>query len=162
MLQSKALETIVGAFIAVGMGALLVLAMRVSNLNLGDFGDDKVYQVRAQFENVGGLKVRAPVKMAGVTVGRVAAIEFNNTTYEAVTVLSIDKHYNRIPTDTLANIYTAGLLGEQYISLAPGGEETFLKHGDEITLTQSAVVLEQIISQFLYSRTAEGDKEEGG
>jgi len=158
MLQSKALETIVGAFIAVGMGALLVLAMKVSNLNLGDFGNDKVYQVKARFENVGALKVRAPVKMAGVTVGRVAAIELNNKTYEAIAVLSIDNHYNRIPTDTLANIYTAGLLGEQYISLAPGGEETFLKNGDEITLTQSAVVLEQLISQFLYSKPVEGDK----
>ncbi len=164
MLHSKALETIVGMFIAIGMGALLVLAMKVSNLSLADFGDEKAYQIRAKFDNIGGLRVRAPVKMAGVTIGRVAAVEFNDKSYEAVAVLAIDKRYKRIPTDTTANIYTAGLLGEQYVSLEPGGEETFLKNGDEITLTQSAVVLEQVIGQFLYSRASEegGKGDKGG
>lgn len=161
MLHSKALETIVGVFVAIGVGALLVLAMKVSNLSLTDLRDGKVYQVRARFDNIGGLKVRAPVKMAGVTVGRVAAIGYNNKTYEAVVVLAIDKRYNRIPTDTTAKIYTAGLLGEQYVSLEVGGEETFLKNGGEILLTQSAVVLEQVIGQFLYGRAAEGEDKGG-
>ena len=158
MLHPKALEIIVGVFVAIGMGALLVLAMKVSNLSLADLGDGKVYQIRARFDDVGGLRVRAPVKMAGVTIGRVAAIGFNDKTYEAVVVLSIDKRYHRIPIDTTAKIYTAGLLGEQYVSLEPGGEETFLKHGGEITVTQSAVALEQVISQFLYGKASEGDK----
>jgi phospholipid/cholesterol/gamma-HCH transport system substrate-binding protein len=158
MLHSRALETIVGAFIAMGLGALLVLAMRVSNLSIDSLVMDKGYYVRAKFDNIGGLKVRAPVKMSGVTVGRVAAIEFDNKTYEAVTVLNIDKRYNKIPADTTASIYTAGLLGEQYVSLGPGGDETFLKDGDQITLTQSAVVFEQVIGQFLYERAAEGSE----
>jgi len=160
MLQSKTIETVVGLFVAIGLGALLVLAMRVSNLNLADFGNENGYEIRAKFDNIGGLKVRSPVKMAGVTVGRVAAIDIAKDTYEAIATLKIDKRYNQIPADTAANIYTAGLLGEQYVSLEPGGDENFLKAGDEITLTQSAVVLEQIIGQFLFEKAAEGD--EGG
>lgn len=157
MYQSKTVETLVGFFVLVGLGALLVLALRISNLSelslLGDAG----YQVRAKFENVGGLKVRAPVKMGGVVIGRVSEIGLDPNTYEAVTFLTIEDRFNKIPEDTTANIYTAGLLGEQYISLGPGGEETFLKEGDEITLTQSAVVLERVLGQFLY-REASGDE----
>jgi phospholipid/cholesterol/gamma-HCH transport system substrate-binding protein len=160
MLHTKTGETLVGAFIALGLGALLVLALRVSNLNLSTLGGDKGYDLRAKFENIGGLKVRSPVKMAGVTVGRVATVDIDPQSFEAIAVLHIAPRYNRIPSDTSAKIYTAGLLGEQYISLEPGGDETFLKGGDQITLTQSAVVLEQVIGQFLYSKAAGGSVKE--
>jgi phospholipid/cholesterol/gamma-HCH transport system substrate-binding protein len=156
MLQSKAVETTVGAFVAMGLAALFVLAMRVSNLSFASLGDDAYYEVRAEFENIGGLKVRSPVKMAGVTIGRVAAIEFDSNTYNAVVVMRIDKQYSRIPADSGANIYTAGLLGEQYIGLSPGGSEAFMAPGAVITQTQSAVVLEQLIGQFFYNKAAEG------
>lgn len=154
MYQSKLIETIVGLFVLLGLGALLVLALQVSNLNsLGILGKTG-YQIEAKFENVGGLKVRAPVKMGGVTVGRVSGIGYDDTSYEAVATMTIGQQYSKIPLDTAANIYTAGLLGEQYVSLDPGGEEDFLKEGDEITLTQSAVVLEQVIGQLLFSKAA--------
>ncbi len=155
MLQSRTVETVVGLFIALGMAALVLLAMKISNI--GDYASDAGYIIRAKFDNIGGLKVRAPVKMAGVKVGRVAEIAFDDVAYEAVAVLRIDPQYNKIPLDTSANIYTAGLLGEQYVSLSAGGEEEYLRDGDEITVTQSAVVLEQIIGQFLYDK-ASGDK----
>jgi phospholipid/cholesterol/gamma-HCH transport system substrate-binding protein len=157
MHHSKTVETLVGLFIMVGLSALLVLALRVSNLGELSLLGDKGYRVLAKFENIGGLKIRAPVKMGGVVIGRIAAIGLDPNTYEAVAILSIEKKYNRLPEDTTANIYTAGLLGEQYVSLEPGGEESFLKEGDEITLTQSAVVLEQVLGQFLYSK-ASGDQ----
>ena len=156
MMHSKWIETTVGAFVALGMGALLVLTLRISNLSLASYGADSNYEIRANFDNIGGLKVRSPVKMAGVTVGRVNAIELDPKTYTAVAVLQIEKQFNQIPTDTGANVYTAGLLGEQYISLEPGGSEEFLKGGDVITDTQSAVVFEQVLGQFLYGKAAEG------
>jgi len=155
MMHSKWIETMVGAFVALGLGSLLVLTMRISNLSLASFGADSSYEIRAMFDNIGGLKVRSPVKMAGVTLGRVNAIDFDSKSYTAVAVLQIDKQFNRIPADTGANVYTAGLLGEQYISLEPGGSEEFLKGGDVITDTQSAVVFEQVIGQFLYGKAAE-------
>lgn len=155
MLQSRTVEILVGAFVAVGLGALLVLAMQVSNLSM--LGNSDGYVIKARFHNIGGLKVRSPVKMAGVTIGRVTEIGFDPDTYEAVATLNIERRFDRIPSDTTANIYTAGLLGEQYISLDPGGDDLFLQAGDEIMLTQSAVVLEQIIGQFLYSKAAGDD-----
>jgi len=156
MLHSKILETIVGLFIAIGLGALLVLALKVSNLSTLT-GDGDTYTIIAHFDNIGGLKVRSPVKMAGVRIGQVAAIDFDDETYEAVARLAILKKYDKIPTDTSASIYTSGLLGEQYVSLEPGGEEDYLKDGDAIKLSQSAVVLEKVIGQFLYDKAA-GDK----
>jgi phospholipid/cholesterol/gamma-HCH transport system substrate-binding protein len=159
MLQSRAAEGIVGAFIAVGLGALLVLALQVSNLTLASLDGDAGYEIRAQFDNIGGLKVRSPVKMAGVTVGRVKAIELDRSTLTAVAVMRIGSEYNAIPADTIANIYTAGLLGEQYVGLEPGGSDETLKAGDVITQTQSAVVLEQMIGRLLYSKAA-GEEEE--
>ena len=108
-----------------------------------------------KFDNIGGLKVRSPVKMAGVQIGRVAGIKLDSRTYQADVTLEIDRKYNKIPTDTSAKIYTAGLLGEQYISLEAGGDDEYLKQGGEITLVSNAVVLEQVISQFLYSKAAE-------
>ncbi len=162
MFHSKLIETVVGLFVAMGLGALFLLTMQVSNLNLMTLGKEEGYEVRAKFENIGGLKVRAPVKMAGVLIGRVSDIEFDDKTYEAIAVMRINPRYDKIPADTTADIYTAGLLGEQYISLNPGGEETFLKDGDAITLTQSAVVLEQLIGQLLYEKAAGDDREGGG
>ena len=142
----------VGVFVALGVAALLGLAMKVGNLTTANIGE--TYTVTANFENIGGLKPRAPVKSAGVVVGRVANITFDSATYEAVVSLSIDKRYP-FPKDTFANIYTAGLLGEQYIGLEAGGDEVQLANGDKITQTQDAVVLEKMISQFLYSKASE-------
>lgn len=153
-MYSKTVEIGVGVFVAMGLAALLMLAMKVSNLAELTAADG--YKVTARFDNIGGLKVRAPVTMSGVRVGRVTQIDFDDSTYEAVVRFSIDPRYMRIPLDTSASIYTAGLLGEQYIGLEAGGDEKFLADGDEITLTQSAIVLEQVIGQFLYSKAAEG------
>lgn len=142
----------VGIFVTLGVAALLGLAMKVGNLTTNTIGE--TYTVTANFENIGGLKPRAPVKSAGVVVGRVADITFDPATYEAVVSLTIDKRYP-FPKDTFANIYTAGLLGEQYIGLEAGGDETNLANGDKITQTQDAVVLEKMISQFLYNKASE-------
>lgn len=154
MIQSKQTEILVGLFVAAGLAALFMLAMKVSNL--GDFTDEKGYQVTANFQNIGGLKPRSPVSMAGVRVGRVADIKLDPETYDAVVTLNIHSQYDNIPLDSSASIYTAGLLGEQYIGLEAGADDFYLADGDEITLTQPAVVLEQIIGQFLYSK-AEGE-----
>lgn len=142
----------VGIFVALGVAALFGLAMKVGNLTSSDVGD--TYEVNAAFDNVGGLKPRAPIKSAGVVVGRVGDISFDTTTYEAVVKLNIDKRFD-FPADTFANIYTAGLLGEQYIGLEAGGDEILLKDGDKIAYTQDAVVLEKMISQFLYNKASE-------
>lgn len=152
MLQSKFIETVVGVFIAIGLAALLMLSMKVSNLS--SLASEDGYVIKARFLNIGGLKVRSPVKMAGVVIGRVTDIYIDEKTYDAVAELTIDDDFNNIPEDTSANIYTAGLLGEQYISLAPGGEETYLEAGGVIKITSDAVVLEQLIGQFLYSKAA--------
>ncbi len=148
----------VGVFVALGVAALLGLAMKVGNLTSSKIGD--TYAVTAAFENIGGLKQNAPVKSAGVVVGRVADIKFDSKAYEAVVTIKIDKRYE-FPKDTFANIYTAGLLGEQYIGLEAGGDEDVLKNGDKITQTQDAVVLEKMISQFLYSKASETKSDEG-
>ena len=155
MLESKTVETIVGVFVALGLVALFILAMKVSDLS--SLGGEDGYEITARFLNIGGLKVRSPVKMAGVVVGRVKDIRLDEQTYEAVATLSVASEFDNIPSDTSASIYTAGLLGEQYVYLEPGGEDTFLKDGDRITLTQSAVVLEQLIGQFLYQKAAGDD-----
>lgn len=154
MIQSKQTEILVGLFVAAGLAALFMLAMKVSNL--GDFTEEKGYQVTANFQNIGGLKPRSPVSMAGVRVGRVADIKLDPETYDAVVTLNIYSQYDNIPLDSSASIFTAGLLGEQYIGLQAGADDFYLADGDEITLTQPAVVLEQIIGQFLYSK-AEGE-----
>jgi phospholipid/cholesterol/gamma-HCH transport system substrate-binding protein len=143
----------VGIFVAAGLGALLFLALKVGNL--ASFSTAETYRVEAKFGNIGGLKVRAPVKSAGVVVGRVAEIRFDNETYEAVATLTLDAAY-QFPRDTSAKILTSGLLGEQYIGLEAGGNPQMLKDGDRMRLTQSAVVLENLISQFLFNKAAEG------
>ena len=148
------IEILVGAFMAAGFIALFFLAMKVSNLN-ADVGGEG-YRISARFENVGSLKVRAPVAMAGVRVGRVEAIDFDKNRYEAVVTLRIDPRFDTIPDDTIASIFTSGLLGEQYIGLAPGGSEDYLADGGSLTQTQSALVLEQMIGQFLFKKAEEG------
>lgn len=151
-MERTTIDLWVGVFVALGVAALLGLAMKVGNLTTTDIGE--TYTVSANFENIGGLKPRAPIKSAGVVVGRVADITFDPATYEAVVSLNIDKRYS-FPKDTFANIYTAGLLGEQYLGLEAGGDEENLANGDKIQHTQDAVVLEKMISQFLYSKASE-------
>jgi len=142
----------VGLFVAIGFGAGLFLALKVGNL--ASFSTAPTYQVQAKFANIGGLKVRAPIKSAGVVVGRVVGVGFDNESFEAVVTMSLQKSY-AFPKDTSAKILTSGLLGEQYIGLEAGGDTVTLKDGDRLRLTQSAVVLENLISQFLFSKAAE-------
>ena len=152
-MNSRVVEIMVGVFMALFFAALFMLAMRVSNLNSLSGGDG--YTVTARFENIGGLKVRSPVSAGGVKIGQVSDISYDSETFQANVVLTINEAYSSFPLDTSASIYTAGLLGEQYIGLDPGAEEDFLQDGDEITLTQSAVVLEKLISQFLFSKSGQ-------
>ena len=154
MNRLRTLEILVGAFMAAGFLALFFLAMEVSNLS-ADVGGEG-YRLQARFENVGSLKVRAPVTIAGVRVGRVEAIDFDQKRFEALVTLRIDPRYQQIPEDTIASIFTAGLLGEQYISLSPGGSEVNLVDGGLLEQTQSALVLEQMIGQFLFKKAEEG------
>ena len=149
MQHSKILDLLVGLFVASGLGALFFLAMQVSNL--GSFIEKEGYLIIARFENSGSLKIKSPVSMAGVRIGRVSAINFDKETYEAVVEMRIASQYNTLPDDTSASILTAGLLGEQYVGLLPGGAEEYLQNGDSLDITQSALVLEEIISQFLFS-----------
>ncbi len=143
----------VGFFVLIGFAALLFLALRVGNVSSANFAE--TYQLTAKFDNIGGLKVRGPVKSAGVVVGRVTEIGFDSESYEAVVTMKIDSRF-RFPKDTFASILTAGLLGEQYIGLDAGGDEKMLKSGDTFAKTQSAVVLEKLISQFMFSKASEG------
>jgi len=141
-----------GAFVAAGFAALLVLALKVGNL--GAERANQTYRVDARFDNIGGLKVRAPVRSAGVLVGRVAEIHFDNKRFQADVTLALDKRYT-FPKDTSASILTSGLLGENYVGLDAGGDDKNLAAGDRITITQSAVVLERLIGQFLFSKAQE-------
>ena len=136
-----------------GFGALFVLAMKVSNI--AAFQSANGYEVVARFQNIGGLTERAPVTLGGVQIGRVKSIELDQQTFQARVVLAIRDDYNNLPEDTSASILTSGLLGEQYVGLEPGGMEATLSDGDEIMLTQSALVLEKIVSQFLYRTASE-------
>ena len=151
-MERSVLDLWVGLFVCAGIGALLVLALKVGNMS--GFSVADTYQVYAEFDNIGGLKPRAPVKSAGVVVGRVADVSFDNETFRARVTLHIDKRY-KFPKDSSASILTAGLLGEQYIGMDGGGDDHLLKDGDRLIITQSAVVLEKIIGQFLYGKAAE-------
>lgn len=151
-MERTTLDLWVGAFVVAGIGALMVLAMKVGNLSTYNVSES--YQLQAYFSNIGGLKPKASIKSAGVLVGRVTEISLDSERYEARVTMSIDKRY-QFPKDTFANILTSGLLGEQYIGLAPGGEEEMLKSGEVIKKTQSAVVLEDLIGKFLYSKAEE-------
>ena len=158
-MQLKQLELTVGGFVAAGLVALFMLAMKVSNF--ADYSGNNTYSLSARFENIGGLKPKAPVTAAGVAVGRVASIVYDKETFEAIVTLNIDNQFDGFPEDTSASIRTSGLLGEQYIGLEPGGSMDMLEEGDEFMLTQSAMVWEKLISQFLYKDSvSESDGEE--
>jgi phospholipid/cholesterol/gamma-HCH transport system substrate-binding protein len=151
-MNKRGTETLVGLFVLLGMLGLLFLALKAANL--GSFGGGDGYALTAKFDNIGSLKVRAPVRSAGVTVGRVSSITLDPKTYQGVVRLEIDKSV-QFPKDSSARILTAGLLGDQYIGLEPGGDEKNLASGDVIGQTQSAVVLESLISQFLFNKAAD-------
>ena len=153
-MDRKVLDLWVGIFVAAGLAALLVLALKVSNAST-TFNTGDSYTVIAEFDNIGGLKPRAPVKSAGVLVGRVESIGFDNQKFVARVELRLDRRYE-FPVDTSASILTSGLLGEQNIALDGGADDQVLKEGDRLKLTQSAVVLERLIGQFLYGKAAEG------
>ncbi|MEE4377324.1 MAG: outer membrane lipid asymmetry maintenance protein MlaD [Candidatus Competibacteraceae bacterium] len=152
MSTTKTLELTVGLFAVLGLAAFFMLAMQVSNIR--DLGDHQGYVVNAHFDNIGGLKVRAPVTLAGVRIGRVVGINIDKQTYEAVVSLSVDSNY-RLPTDSSASILTSGLLGEQYIGLEPGGMDDYLQAGDRIKLTQSALVLEKLVGRLFTSMASD-------
>ena len=154
-MERTVMDLWVGIFVVAGAAALVMLAMKVGNL--GTYNVSETYQVHAYFSNIGGLKPKASIKSAGVLVGRVTDITLDTERYEAKVVMSLDKRY-QFPKDTFANILTSGLLGEQYIGLIPGGDEEVLKNGEQLKMTQSAVVLEDLIGKFLYSKADEPAK----
>ena len=159
-MNRKLLDVWVGLFVIAGFAAVLGLALKAGNLASFNFSD--TYQVLAKFDNIGGLKARAPVKSAGVVVGRVSKIGFDDQTYEAVVTLAMEQRYS-FPKDTSAKILTSGLLGEQYIGLSAGGDTAKLAEGGKIKSTSSAMVLEDLIGQFIYGKAADGgSKGDGG
>lgn len=151
-MKKTALDFWVGLFVVVGFLAVLFLALKVGNMSSISF--QSTYPVKMKFDNIGGLKPRAAVKSAGVVVGRVGSIGFDTNTYQALVTIDVNKQYS-FPKDSSAKILTSGLLGEQYIGLEPGGDSEMLKAGDTIAMTQSAIVLENLIGQFLYSKAAD-------
>ncbi len=152
-------DVLVGLFVLLGLAAILFLALKAGNMTSLSSGE--TLRVKARFDNIGGLKARAPVKAAGVVVGRVSEIGFNKETFQAEVTLELDKRYP-FPKDSSAKILTSGLLGEQYVGLEAGGDTRNLADADSIKMTQSAVVLENLISQFLYSKAADGGKDKEG
>jgi len=152
-MDRKTIDLWVGLFLLLGFVALLFLAFKVGNLGAERSGS--TYTVEARFENIGGLKLKAPVKSAGVLVGRVTDIKLDPQRFQAVATLSLDKRFE-FPKDTSASILTSGLLGEVYIGLDAGGDDKRLAQGDRISITQSAVVLERLIGQFMFGKAAEG------
>lgn len=153
MQHSKTQDTLVGLFVAIGIAALFYMALQISNL--GSYGNGDSFTVSARFQNSGGLKVKSPVSVAGVKVGRVSSITLDKESHEAIVEMQIDAQYNNLPDDSSASIYTAGLLGEQYISLDPGASDDYLKNKSSIDITSSAIVLEEMIGKFMMNK-AEG------
>lgn len=148
----RSIEIMVGAFVLLGIVGVLFLALKAANL--GNFSSGDTYTLTAKFDNIGGLKVHAPVRSAGVTVGRVASITLDSKTFQGVVRLDMQREV-QFPNDSSARILTAGLLGDQYIGLEPGAQEKYFAAGDTISQTQSAIVLESLISQFLFSKAAD-------
>lgn len=153
MINRNSLELWVGLFVAAGILALAMLAFKVGNLTSADVMDG--YKVTARFDNVGGLKVKAAVTVAGVRIGRVSAIAFDNKKYQALVTMDIDGRYQNIPKDSSASILTSGLLGDQYIGIEPGGDDVALKSGDSFLRTQSALVLEKLVGQVIFDKASE-------
>lgn len=157
MQQTRTVEVGTGLFVLLGIGALFFLTTQTTGRS--DFKAEETFEVQARFENVGSLKKRAPVAMAGVTIGRVTDVEFDAESLEAVVTFVIDSRFDKIPDDSDAAILTAGLLGAQYIGLQPGGSESYLEDGSEMLFTQSAVVLENLIGKYLFSRDSGGEEQ---
>ncbi len=157
MRQTRAVEFGTGLFVFMGIVALFFLTTRVTNFD--SYQGDKGYTLIARFDNVGTLKERSPVSMSGVTIGRVVDVEFDGDALEAVVRMRINSEYNKIPDDTDASILTQGILGGQYVGLEPGGSEDYFQDSDEIQFTQSALVLEQLISKYLFSQGEDSDGE---
>ncbi|MBZ2206374.1 outer membrane lipid asymmetry maintenance protein MlaD [Massilia soli] len=155
-MHRKTIDVWVGLFVILGLAALVFLALKAGNMSTISF--EKTYAVNAKFDNIGGLKPQAPVKSAGVVVGRVGGIQFDDKTYQALVTLELESGY-KFPKDSSLKILTAGLLGEQYIGIEPGGDLNNLANGDRILRTQSATVLEDLINRFIYSKAAEGPEE---
>ncbi|QNA87376.1 outer membrane lipid asymmetry maintenance protein MlaD [Massilia sp. Dwa41.01b] len=156
-MHRKIIDVWVGLFVLLGAAAVLFLALQAGNMSTLSF--TKTYAIVGKFDNIGGLKPQAPVKSAGVVVGRVGEISFDDKSYQALVRLDMDQSYN-FPKDSSLKILTAGLLGEQYIGIEPGGDTKNLVDGDRINRTQSATVLEDLINQFIYSKAAEGKEGE--
>ena len=148
-MNKKSTEILVGLFVCIGIASLFFMALQVSNFQA--LQNKASYTITAHFENINGLKDKALVSMAGVPIGRVSNIQFNSADYNAIVSIRIDQQYANLPTDTSASIYTAGLLGEKYVGLSAGGMDEFLIEGSIIELTQSSLILEELISQFLFS-----------
>ena len=157
-MAKKSIEVLVGLFVVLGLAALLFVALKAANL--GSFSNGEAYKLQARFDNIGGLKVRAPVRSAGVSVGRVISIKLDPKTYQGVVTLEI-KQGVEFPKDSSAKILTSGLLGDQYVGIEPGADEKNFAAGDVIKQTQSAVVLENLIGQFLFSKAAEAGSANG-
>ncbi len=157
-MAKKNIEVLVGLFVVLGILALTFLALKTANL--GNLGGGDAYRLTARFDNIGGLKIRAPVRSAGVVVGRVTDVTLDNKTYQGVVTLEIERRY-QFPKDTAAKILTAGLLGDQFVGLEPGGDDKVLAAGETLTQTQSAVVLENLIGQFVTGKAAEAGSETG-
>jgi len=160
MRHSRAIDVSTGLFVLLGLTAIVFLVTQISNreFSLGDTS----FRLRAQYENIGGLKVGAPVKMAGVTIGRVEAIGYDMKQFKAVVTLRIDRQYDEIPNDSDASIFTAGLLGGQYIGISPGGSEEYFKDGDQVEFVQDAIVLENLISKYMFSQAARESEAKAG
>lgn len=153
MQNTNTQDTLVGLFVAAGIAGLFFLALQVSNLS--SFTEHDSYTITARFQNSGGLKVKSPVSAAGVKIGQVSSITFDPKNFESVVTMNIDSKYNSLPDDTTASIFTAGLLGEQYVSLEPGGSEEYLQNDGKIEITQPAIILEKAIGQFLFKSADE-------
>ncbi|MDA3933087.1 MAG: outer membrane lipid asymmetry maintenance protein MlaD [Gammaproteobacteria bacterium] len=157
MRSRHTVELTAGLFMLLGLAALLFLALEATDV--GNYSAGKSYQIKARFTNIGDLKTRAPVAMAGVTIGDVKSINLDPVTYEAEVVMNIDAKYGALPTDTAAGIYTKGILGDKYIELDPGGSPDMLQDGDMLFITNSAVILEKLISKYLFNSEDDKDQE---
>ena len=156
MQQTRSIEVGTGLFVLLGMAALFFLTTQTTGSNT--LGGSDTYEVTAQFDNVGSLKNRAPVRMSGVTIGRVKSVRFDPVTLVAEVKIEIESKYDRIPEDSDASILTSGLLGSQYIGLQAGGSELSLQDGSEIEFTQSAIIIENLISKYLFKKSSDNDK----